>query len=238
MISTSTTKGIPWPVPWDKRAKIFFRAGSVIERADFEGEMVGEYNAPRTYDFQLAQEFAAGVNALLKDDPEGAAELIELDQAEAALRSEGGDPLSPKDAALLKGAREQLAQHWPPYKALMKQAKRRQQIVPALAFRWFCVGWEGTAFPKFECGPDGQVTLEALSKIDPLIVQVAGVFAYGLLYGGGEEKNSARPLQSDKGRKTSNSGTSTKGGSSTRRNGVRTRSSSSRHGRSPSSTSG
>lgn len=205
---------VAWPVPWDDSKGYFFRAGDVLERADFEAELAGEHRAATVYDFEYSAAFAEGVKALLADAPDQAAQLIELEQSAAAL--EKGETLSPEDQAALVQARELLDQHWPAYRSLTGREERRQQHAPVLAFRRFCTGWEGEGLPEFALGADKQVSLEAMSGLPWLDIKVGGTFAYRLLYGrgGDAEKNSDGPSKPDEGPKTSTSPKPKKGGSS------------------------
>lgn len=230
---------VRWKVPWDDSRCYFFRAGDVLERADFEAELAGEYRAGTVYPFQYSLAFAEGVRALLADSPDQAAQLIELEQSEAALQL--GESLPAEDVAALAQARELLDQYWPAYRALTGRDERRHEIAPVLAFRRFCTGWEGEGLPEFALGADRQVSLETMAALPGLDIKAGGSFAYRLLHGrGGEtEKNSDGPLPSGKGPKTSPSPKRKAGGGSkgpATRTG--TRSSGSRPGRSTSSTSG
>jgi hypothetical protein len=210
MIRTSKAP-VKWPVPWDKSRAFYFRPGDVIERADFEAVLDGEYQAGNVFPFELAAAFAEGVNALLADSPDSAARIIAAYQADAALKA--GESLPAKEKALLDEARPIIARSWPAYKALLAQEARRRQHASLLAFRTFCTGWEGKGLPPFESGPDGLVRLDILPKVPPLEIKLAGTFAFNLLWGRGQEKNSERPSSADRGPQTSSSTRRTAGGS-------------------------
>jgi hypothetical protein len=230
---------VAWPVPWDDGRRYFFRAGDVLERADFEAELAGEHRAGNVYPFEYAAVFAEGVRALLADSPDQAAQLIELAQSEAALEKD--ETLPAEDVAALAQARELLEQYWPAYRALTGRDERRHEIAPVLAFRRFCTGWEGEGLPDFALGADRQVSLETMAALPSLDIKAGGSFAYRLLYGrgGDAEKNSDGPLPSGKGPTTSPSpGPKGAGRSRVPARPKRTRSSGSRPGRSTSSTSG
>lgn len=226
---------VPWPVPWIPGQKFFFRVGDVIERSNLEAELAGEHRAGRVYNFELEMAFGQGIETLLKDSPDDAAQLAQLQQAAAA-----GDELAIAEAAQLEQARDLLAEHWPPYRALKAKLERRNGLIPILAFRRFCTGWEGEGLPVFARGPDGLVTMECMAAVEPLAITAAGSFAYSLLYGGDKEseKNSGPPSKSGGDRKTSASATPRGAGKSAGTAGRKTRSSRSPRRSSRSSTSG
>lgn len=230
MIATSKAP-VAFTLPWRKGpgASVFqVRPGDVIERAELEAEIAGEHRAARVYRFELDAAFEAGVKALLADRPDDAAQLIEWLGHESA-----GEALEPQEAALLREARDTLAEHWPAYRALRSRQERRNALTPVVAFRRFVCGWEGEGMPAYAAGPDGLVPLDLMAQLDPLAVQAAGAHAYSLLYAGGSEKNSASPSPSDEGRKTSTSDSRRGAGKSTAKRGSKTRSS-----RSPRKSSG
>jgi hypothetical protein len=241
MIALSNREPVAWSPEWlaasGERPRFLFRAGTVVERAGLEAELAGEHRAGRVFDFELSAAFEEGVKALLSDNQDGANQLVEWARAEAALV--GNEKLPDEEAASLAGAREALAEHWPPYKALLGRLERRKALAPVVAFRRFCVGWEGNDLPPFTKAIDGTVTLDAMGALDALTVQAGGFFAYQLLYGGGVEKNaSALPGQRDSAQETSPSGATGKAGSSATKSGSKTRSSRSSPKSSPSLTSG
>jgi hypothetical protein len=229
VIALSTTAPVPWSPPWAPERKFLFTAGSVVDRANLEAELAGELRAGRVFDFQLDAAFEAGVTELL-----GAEDAERLREVVAAER-EGGD-IPAAERAMLDECRSLMKEHWPPFRALAAQAERRNQLVPVVALRRFCTGWDGPGLPPFE-RKLGVVTDAALVGLDFLTARAAGLFAYGLLYAGGQEKNSAPPSPSGNGRSSSNSPRRA-GGSSTAKSGRTTRSSRARSGRSKSSTSG
>lgn len=208
MIPTSTT-----PVRFvpqffdadDPTAPAFYlRAGSVIERDMLEAELAGEYRAGQVYGPEYATAFAEGVTVLMADDP-GRDTLLALAAAEKALAP--GQRLASDEEQLLKRARELVTEHWPDYRALIAQANRRHQILPLVAFRRFCTGWENIeeALP-FATGPDRLVTLAAAGSIPSLLMKLAGLHAFGMLYAGGQAKNSEAPSKSGEAPPTSTSG--------------------------------
>lgn len=233
-LSTAPQAFIPaWTRGTETERRYFMRPGDVIERANFEAELAGEHRAGRVFGFELKDAFVSGVTALLADRPDDAAALIALADAEAA-----GDPIPPDEMALLEGAREQLEQHWPAYRAVNARAERRRSLLPIVAFQRFCAGWDGPGLPAYEAERFGGVTRAAMAQLPAEELAAAGVFAYSLLYIGGQEKNSAPPLQSDNGPETSISDNATADGSSAAKDGTKTRSSRSRRKSSRSSTSG
>jgi hypothetical protein len=206
----------------DATAPAFWlRPGNVIERDMLEAELAGEYRAARVFGSDLARAFVDGVSTLLADDTEACAALLALHAAERELDRENaeaakakGEPLADEerrqlpaaDRQLLAGAREQLTEHWPDYRSLIAQANRRTQILPLVAFRRFCTGWENIeeAAP-FAVGPDKLVTLQAVGSIPFMLMKLAGRQAYGMLYGGGQAKNSPAPSKSGADQTTSTS---------------------------------
>lgn len=229
-----TTKApVAWPVPWaDGQAHFMLRAGDVIERGEFEADL-SELGAGRVFDFQLEEAFLSGVEALLAGDTDAIGRIRDIS---AAMASE--DTITPDDQALMDGTRELVKQHWPAYAILMKQVSRRGELIPTLAFQRFCTGWEGEGFPEYRKGIDQLVTLECIGEVPPILVRLAGMRAYQMLWATGQEKNFEAPLPPVKSPRPSKSGTREKGGSSRARSGRKTPSSSSRRGASPSSTSG
>lgn len=226
---------VPWPVPWAKGQTVYLRAGDVIERAMMEAELAGEHRAGRVYPFEMEAAFGEGLATLLAETPDDAGQLLQFLQTE----SEGAE-LGAADKAMLAQARDLLAEHWPPYRALRAKQERRNAMIPLVALRRYCTGWEGKGLPAFARGPDGLVTLEAAAGLEMLTITAAGSFAYSLQYGGGavQGKNSEPPSKSGGDQGTSTSSTPRKAGTSTARAGSKTRSSRSTRKRSPSSTSG
>jgi hypothetical protein len=192
MILLDTKTPHRWTPPWREGEEsppvYLIRAGSVIEREQVEAELAGEHRAARVYSFQLQAAFTKGVDALLGEDPEGAARLKELVALEGAL--EGDEQLPDDEAAMLAGAREVLAEHYPAYHILRAQEQRREAMAPLVAFRRFVVGWENVD-ATFARGIDGRVTLAAMQSLDAFEMRLAGRTAYSMLYGGGQTKNSA-----------------------------------------------
>src|SRR4051812_28928145 len=99
MIRTSKAAGA-WPLPWGADTQFMLRAGDVIERGEVEADLA-ELRAGRVFDFQLEEVFLAGVDELLKSNPEDAARVREV-----AAASSAGEDLTAEDRALLDGARE------------------------------------------------------------------------------------------------------------------------------------
>jgi hypothetical protein len=232
MIRTSKAP-VAWPVPWNAGQQVFFRPGDVIERGEFESDLAGDYGAGRVYSFQLSEAFAAGLLAVLRDSPDDAARLIEWEGLDSR-----AEKLAPDEAAAVTAARQTVSEHWPPYRVLAKRLERRRTMTPIAAFRRYCAGWEGEGLPKYEAGGDGFVTLDLMRRIDPVLVEAGGMFAYSLQYAADQEGNSAAPSKPVEGRRTSNSGPRKAAGKSRGKSGSRTRSSRSRPGSSRPSTSG
>jgi hypothetical protein len=139
MIRTSKAP-VAWPVEWRPGVQYFFRAGDVIERAQFEGELAGEFGAASVYCMEKLAMFAEGVAALLADRPDYAAQLVEMDRADMALKQ--GERLPPEEAAAIVQARELVRQHYPPYRAVIVQEEQRHSVTPVAAFARYCTGWD------------------------------------------------------------------------------------------------
>ncbi|MCP3732010.1 hypothetical protein M9978_16415 [Sphingomonas sp. MG17] len=229
-----TTKApFAWPIPWgDGQAVFWLRAGDVIERSEFEAELA-EYRAPRVFDFQLSEALMAGVAELLKDDPDDIERIREI-----AAALESGDDVDAADRALFSGVQEAVAQHWPAYRTLIGQAARRNELIPTLAFRRFCTGWEGDGLPLHQKGPDGLLTLAAMDKLEPLLIRLAGMRAYQALYATDDSGNSVLLSPPGANQQHSKPGQQKKAGSSAKRSGSKTRSPRSRKASLASSTSG
>lgn len=232
-----TTKApFAWTVPFGKGGTVFMlRAGDVIERGEIEADLA-ELGAGRVFDFQIEEAFDAGLSALLKDHPDHLARVREVAAAQAALGP--GEQLPMDEQGLLDGAREIVKANWAPFRSLIGQASRRNELVATLAFQRFCTGWKGEDLPDYRTSIDGRVDLEVMAQVPPVLIRLAGLRAYQALYATDQEGNSGRPLRSDKSRKPSNSGSSRKAGSSGKRSGGKTPSRRSRRGASTSSTSG
>jgi len=241
MIITSTSAAAALPftpsfmVGMPNAPVFMLRAGDVLEREAMERDLAGEYLAPVVWPWALHQ---AIVDGFAKLGGDSAPELIALQEADFNATGGGEDTLSDDDRTILTGALGQLAQHWPPYRLLVAQQERRKSAIPLVAFRRYCCGWENVD-TAFAIGIDRQVTAAALAGVDPTLLRVAGWTAYNLQFGGGQEKNSDALSKSDAAPATSNMGApSTAGGSSETTNMTKTPGSSSRAGRSSSSTSG
>ncbi len=255
MIQLKTTP-VSFTPTWYLPAKVpafMIRPGDVVEREMFEAEMSGQYDAARVMRYEISAAFLEGINFLLADAPEQLEALLQIDSNAREIESHNGEvflkalgvpdderaaymvkeqrSLPPEELQTLEEAERVLKQHWPSYRALVAQQERRQALVPLVAFRRFCVGWQGvtkdgvaTAFAR---GMDGLVTLDALQGVPQNDMKAAGLFAYQLLYASTEErsrKNSSAPSNAGEGRKTSHSGgASKKAGRSRASGGRRTR---------------
>lgn len=218
---------VRFPVPWDPETAFWLKPGTVIERAEFEAEIAGEHRAAQVYPFQLSAELANGIAALLPDDPEAVQRVHTLAMMEA--QADEDNPMSAPDIAALAEMRDLVEQHWPSYRALVKQTARREQLLPIVALQFFCTGWDNLTGMDGEAvtfvrGPDQRVSLEALGQIDPLTLRAAGLQAYRLQYGQSAEKNSAPRSNVEDAPATSLSGATTaKAGRSRAKSGVKTR---------------
>lgn len=196
MILTSTNEPVARTPPWregDSDAPVFWlRAGTIIERGLMEAELSGVYNAAAPSRYELFEAAIAGLRILLEGDPELDA-LIELINAEA--QGEYAN-LSPADQAKLQNVREIIAEHYPPYRALIAQGRRRVELAPIIALKRFCTGIDAKDV-VFKRGKDGMVSDETLTGLTPLEISWAGSEAFAMQFGGGQEKNSAPPSTSD-----------------------------------------
>lgn len=224
------TKPAPFTPPWykDGGPVYMIRAGTAVDRELLEAELSGRYDAGRVFDFELAAAFNAAIDHLLADSPEQLAELRALLGAEAevaeanaaALDAAAALPeeeqeaylkanlasLSDNDRQTLAETRALVAKYWPEYAALTARQARRNNMVPLLAFGYFCGDWSGLDHP-FEKGMDGLVSMKAIGNVPPLDMKAAGLHAYRLLYAGEDvAKNSDAPSRSANGRATSPSG--------------------------------
>ncbi len=217
-----TTKApVAFPVPWGEgNAHFMLRAGDVIERGVVEAELA-EFGAGRVFDFQLEECFAEGIAVLLADSPDDVERIREVSAAAA----EDETSLAAEDKALLDGAREAVRAHWAPFRSLMAQAALRNELVPTLAFRRFCSGWEGKNLPAFTRSVDGMVSLDVMGEVPPVLIRIAGLRAYQMLWASASAGNSAPLLQSGKSLRPSNSDASKKAGTSGAKSGRKTRSS-------------
>lgn len=201
------------------------RAAGVIERGMMEAELSGYYRAHTVQGFELKQAMREGVQALIPGDPE-------LDGLLALIESQGDEDVEFDEAETkqLLGVQSALAEHWPPFRELIAQMERRRQMVPIVALRRYCVGWENCRNNEgqvavFARGHDGLVTEAALAGLAPLDMSAAGNEAYSLQYVTERtEGNLPQPSQSDDGRATSGSGVTSKaGGRSAKPSGKKTR---------------
>jgi hypothetical protein len=163
------------------------RAGSILERDQFEAELDGRHRAGRVLGFQLLEAAIAGVEALVPGDD--AAALTEL------LRSDfAGETLAPADRAQVAAVAEILTKSWPEFAACKQQESRRTAILPTLAFITWCAGWDNLT------GDDGEPVVyarTALGELDDALLRrvpftmmrAAGMEAYRLQYGAGQAKN-------------------------------------------------
>lgn len=179
------------------------RAGSVIEREMLEAELAGEMRAGRVWPYELASVLCDAFKAFGGDDVGTLVGLVEREQAHA-LR--GGEKLDAADQATLDGARGVAIEYWPDYAALVAQMQRRELLLPIVAFRRFCTGWENVA-ATYKRGLGNVVDDSALKSISSLEMRAAGIAAYNLLYlDPSAEKNSAAPSPSSDCPPTSGSG--------------------------------
>jgi hypothetical protein len=187
-----------WLAETETPPVFLLRAGNVLERELMEAELAGEHLAGTVWPWEMQAAIEGGIRTLGGDDAE---ELIAIAQT-----AQNGDQQSDQDKAVLAETLTLLAQHWPPYKLLLAQQHRRTQMIPIVAFRRFCVGWENIDAP-FKRGIDRLVTVDSLSAIDPLVLRYAGGKAWRLQQFGGDDRgNSDAPSKSGDAPETSSSG--------------------------------
>lgn len=238
-----TTDAQPYTPPWYRKGSgplFLIRAGDVGERELFEAELAGEYDAGRVLDMDLEAAFEEGIETLLADAPQQLEGLRALLAAERDIRDHNqqvltealGKPVADQAAFIkeqcrqlppgerqgLEEARRLMHQHWPDYRALVARQARRQSLLPLVAFRRFCAGWERLKQP-FEAGPDGMPTLAAIRGIPQNDMKAAGLEAYRRLYAASApetRKNLSAPAKSANARRTSRSGAGSKKGGRSR----------------------
>lgn len=201
LTSTAAAAAMRYTPEWlkqDENAPVFLlRAGNVLERELMEAELASEHLAGAVWPWELQETIVSGLREL---GGEGSEELILL--AETA---HSGETMGDRDQAVLAEALALLAQHWPPYKLLLSQQQRRSQLIPLVAFRRFCIGWENIDAP-FKRGIDKLVALDAMADIPSTTLRAAGATAWRLQYGAAERKNSDAPSKSADAPATSSSG--------------------------------
>lgn len=211
MTATDTATGHPYTPSWresePKPPRYYFRAASVIERAQMEAELSGEHAAGRVFPFELIRAFRNGLMALLADDP-GLDDLVQMVEDESQ-----GKVLADNDRQALIEARAIIARHWPEYRELVAQQERRKEIAPVLVFARFCTGWDNVE-AEWSLGKDRKIPDATLLKIDSVEMIGAGNYGYSLLYGDTDERTFPQPSQSDAAPSTSSSDTSRAAGSS------------------------
>lgn len=167
------------------------KAGTILERDQFEAELEGRHAAGMVLSFHLLEAAVGGLRALLgKEDAAEIEDLLRSDYSAAA----GDGSLSPQERAKVKGATEILAKHWPDYSALVEQEARRSQILPTLAFVQWCSGWENVtdqdgAPVEYARGATGEIDDALLRRVPFTMIRSAGMAAYGLQYGRSQAKN-------------------------------------------------
>lgn len=206
MILTNTKQAVPFQ-PWEGAATFMLRAGDVIERGMMEAELAGQYRAARVLDIDLVKAMREGIEALLTDDQ--AEKEIVLDLIDRRQSGDNPEPLTDDEKQLLTQVEDILSEHWPAFRDLKAQMARRHEIAPIVALRRFCTGIVGKGLRdceiEFKLGPDGAVSSDTLSMIQPLEMSAAGHRAFSMQFGWAEAGNSQRPGMSDAGQTTSTS---------------------------------
>jgi hypothetical protein len=206
MLAISAVQPIRWQADWDVKtqdgAVFYYRAATVTERELFEAEAAG-YRAARVFPWDLTNQFFAGLQALLPEDPESIDRVCDVHR-----RNIYGEEISAAEQAELDQVSDALVQHWPGYRLLIEQSARRDAVMPILAVRRFVCGWEnvvdGNGDPvPFTRGLDGMVPELSLKSVTPLTLKSLGMEIYSNLYATGEAKNSAPPSKSGGGQRIS-----------------------------------
>lgn len=219
MISTSITEPVRFVAPWRQgepgAPTYFVRAASVRERSQFEAEMTG-LRAGRVFDFETKAALREGVTTLMASYPE-------YDRVMALLAEDDEAVLSTEDRALLTSVVDGVAQHFAPYRDLMAQLARRNELVPTEAARRFIVGIENSDV-ELKRGFDGMLTEATLAAIEPLELIMVGRLAFTLMYGGGEAsiRNFPQPGASENAETNLNSDVPQADGSSGKKRGRKT----------------
>lgn len=181
----------PWIAGDDESAKPVFhlRAGTIMERDQFEAELEGRYRAGLMPRYQIRDIAIEGVRHLLADRPDDVEAIVDLLNADY-----NRDEMTPEQMAEMATAKDVLAQHWPAYQQAMAQQARYEAHLPSLAFIRWCSGWERVTDVNdwpivYARSPLGEIDQDALRRLPPLLVRSAGVMAYKLQYGQADEKN-------------------------------------------------
>lgn len=186
-------------------APVFYlRPGSVIERDMLEAELAGDYRAGSVFRSDIARAFDEGIMTLMANDP-GRDTVLAIAAANRALEEENAEAEKAKgreltlderqmlpigERQILAGVRETLSEHWPEYRELVARTNRRRQMLPIVAFRRFCTGWDNLAEARpFAVGPDKLITLAVAGSIPALLMKMAGLEAYRMLYASDQAKN-------------------------------------------------
>lgn len=169
-----------WPV-------YHLRPGDLLERDEFEAEMEGRHRAGEVMAFQMRDAAIEGISALVEgNDGEALKDVIHAEFS--------GETLSPAEKARAAEVTDILAEHWPDYRFLLEQQARRNRILPTLAFRRWCDGWERVKgadgeLLEFERGRLGEIPESVMVKLAPPELRIAGLEAYALQYGRNQSKN-------------------------------------------------
>jgi hypothetical protein len=172
----------PWyiqgSVPRADAVTYLVRAGTIAERAMFEGVIAGPpWNAGRVFPWDLIDAAERAVRQLLDGDSLG-----QVLEALGAWRANLLTPeaLPAEQRALLDGL-EMPLRAIPEYANLRAIEARRSQILPMLAAAWFLCGWQGNDAP-FTLGPDGKASEASLQRIPAPDLSAIGWHAYNLMY--------------------------------------------------------
>lgn len=242
MIGTKTGQVVKFTPAWlrtlDAPPTFHLRVGALTERDLFEAELDGEYDAGKVYAHAIRASVLSGVAALGGDDAPMLTDLVNT------FYSDSASDMPADEQARMSELLDILQDHWPEYRRLAKQSARRLNLMPTLALQRWCVGWDNmtdteNAPVPFTSGPTGRPDDEAMRRLPPLFIMVAGTEAYSLQSGRGEEKNLPPPSLSAGTRESSPSASrKARAGQSAASSGKKTRQSSSRAKSSTSLTSG
>jgi hypothetical protein len=209
------------PVWYNKRVPkpaYVLRSCSLRERAQYLADIDTECGG-EIYQFEFDAAFREGLAAILpdrEDAPENAALRARIVDALDADRS--GQKIAASEQAILDEAWATVKRQWAPMRALERRSVLRANFIPAIALKQFCVGLEHITDRDgkpivWEADDDGQLTDQAILRIDPLELKFAGNFAHNLQFGASAEKNSDSPSKSGEAPEASTAVSEAPGGS-------------------------
>jgi hypothetical protein len=185
----------PKPVYW-------LRSGSFVERTQYLAE-VEEFSGPEVYQFQKDDAFRDSLAICLPDrddQPDNADHRARYLDILASARS--GQDISAEDVADFENIWRELARLPTALKKLEAQAALRDNLLPGLALKHYCVKLDNIMdrFGKaitFEADDNGHLSDNILLRLETMELAAAGTFAHNLQFGLSAEKNSGLPSPSE-----------------------------------------